>query len=610
MQHILILCIMLNCLFLIVFVVYFAKQRQIKYLTYEKTCIDEERYALLLEQTRDVVFEWNLQTNKIIVSKTFEKRFGYEVPTDNFSDSTFLSGIIFEDDIARVTQMLSSLVSQERFTFTEVRICDSDKKYHWCKISATAIRDRLGKTCRIIGLISDIEEHKMQIQQAEERANRDSLTTIYNKGATEVLINKYLENELSASIMLIIDVDNFKAINDTFGHKIGDLALTNIGKGLKSLFRTKDIVGRIGGDEFIVFLTDLPEHFAVQTKAKEIFNVVTNALSQTSIKIDVTCSIGAAAYPKDGVKYYELYEKADTALYFSKAHGKNKLSIYSSNMLSKSGLCACPPLHRPDADESPSFEEMRTMLEIELASNHFEVYLQPKIPLSQNLSVQAEALIRYQHPDIGLLSPDQFIPDLEDRHLIYLIDLFVLKYVAKQLSLWKLQYNIPTISLNFSRYTLLRNNIVIDMLKIIKPYGISPAMIEIEVTESVGDVDIPQFLNACNTIRAEGFELSLDDFGAKHSNVAILAALPFHAVKLDKSIIDHMLTNERNLIIAQEFLRTCNKLGAYSVAEGVETEDQLTTLKNLGCDFVQGYYFDKPLPVSDFESKYLKGDNY
>ena len=134
-------------------------------------------------------------------------------------------------------------------------------------------------------------------------------------------------------------------------------------------------------------------------------------------------------------------------------------------------------------------------------------------------------------------------------------------------------------------------------------------MIEIEVTESIGDVDIPQFLNACNTIRSEGFRLSLDDFGAKHSNVAILTALPFHAVKLDKSIIDHMLINERNLIVAQEFLRTCNQLGAHSVAEGVQTEEQLTKLKALGCDFVQGYYFDKPIPVTDFETKYLNAND-
>lgn len=162
------------------------------------------------------------------------------------------------------------------------------------------------------------------------------------------------------------------------------------------------------------------------------------------------------------------------------------------------------------------------------------------------------------------------------------------------------------ISLNFSRYTLARHDLIGQMRAISGRYDFPFRSLEIEVTESVGDAQRAAFLNACAAIRAEGFGLSLDDFGAEHSNVAILAAVKFDAIKLDKSIIDRLLSCERNQIITQEFLRTCRKLGARSVAEGVETQEQLDALTKLGCNYIQGCFFDKPLPAAEFEKKYLK----
>ena len=251
-------------------------------------------------------------------------------------------------------------------------------------------------------------------------------------------------------------------------------------------------------------------------------------------------------------------------------------------------------------------ETLQSCVERELAARHFEVWLQPKIPLNGKGGLQAEALIRYRHPEDGILSPGQFVPPLENLRLIYLIDLFVFEETARRLDAWKGRCELPVISLNFSRYTLARDDLIGQMRTIAKHYDFPFRNLEIEVTESVGDAERAAFLNTCAAIRAEGFGLSLDDFGAEHSNVAILAAVKFDAVKLDKSIIDRLLSCKRNRIITQEFLRTCRELGARSVAEGVETQEQLDALTKLGCDYIQGYYFDKPLPPAVFEEKYLK----
>lgn len=269
------------------------------------------------------------------------------------------------------------------------------------------------------------------------------------------------------------------------------------------------------------------------------------------------------------------------------------------------GLCNCPLFGEVKLSQlSP--ETLRSCVEQELAARHFEVWLQPKIPVNGRGGLQAEALIRYRHPEEGILPPGQFVPPLENLRLIYLIDLFVFEETARLLAAWKGRYELPVISLNFSRYTLARDDLMARMRAIAERYDFPFRNLEIEVTESVGDVERAAFLKACAAIRAEGFGLSLDDFGAEHSNVAILAAVKFDAVKLDKSIIDRLLSCQRNQIITQEFLRTCRKLGAQSVAEGVETQEQLDALTKLGCDYVQGYYFDKPLAQAAFEEKYLK----
>jgi EAL domain-containing protein (putative c-di-GMP-specific phosphodiesterase class I) len=302
---------------------------------------------------------------------------------------------------------------------------------------------------------------------------------------------------------------------------------------------------------------------------------------------------------------FHLYYREKTGCALSKPPQTAAAPTPVVPQLSENALCKCPLFGEVKLSQlSP--ETLQSCVERELAAQHFEVWLQPKIPINGRGGLEAEALIRYRHPEDGILSPGKFVPPLENLRLIYLIDLFVFEETARLLSAWKGRYELPVISLNFSRHTLARNHLMGQMRAIAGRYDFPLRNLEIEVTESVGNVARTAFLQACAAIRAEGFGLSLDDFGAEHSNVAILAAVKFDAIKLDKSIIDRLLSCERNQIITQEFLRTCRKLGAQSIAEGVETKEQLDALKKLGCDYVQGYFFDKPMTQAAFEEKYLK----
>ena len=264
---------------------------------------------------------------------------------------------------------------------------------------------------------------------------------------------------------------------------------------------------------------------------------------------------------------------------------------------------SCNCKQKINKERETAVSQARLQLLEGLKENRFEVYYQPKIGLNSQSGLHAEALIRYKDEDGKIVPPSVFVPQLESMKLIHHIDLFVFEKVIQKLEEWKNE-NIM-ISLNFSRNTLLYDDVLVRMSEIMSNYHVNKNKIEIEITESVGSEDEEKVAGIAMNIHDMGYKLSLDDFGSQYSNVSILAKLPFDTLKLDKSIVDHMIDNSRNSIIVEEFLRTCKKLGIDSVAEGIETEEQEEILSRLGCDLGQGYLFDKPLSEDNFEKKYV-----
>lgn len=267
----------------------------------------------------------------------------------------------------------------------------------------------------------------------------------------------------------------------------------------------------------------------------------------------------------------------------------------------KSGLSNCDRYRASEMNRKKDIEEEKLIYD--LLNNRFEVYLQPKIGMENGKTINAEALIRYRDIDGAVVSPGEFVPDLEALKLIHYVDLFVLEQVVLLLEKWAREKMV--ISLNFSRNTVLADNILEKVEMIVEGHGICRSQIEIEITESMDYENEEILFQRSNELHNRGFGLSLDDFGSRYSNVFILSKLPFDTLKLDKSIVDHMLTDRRSKIIVEEFLDTCKKLGIHSVAEGVETKEQDEILKQLGCDYGQGYLYDKPLTAEEFEKKYI-----
>ena len=290
--------------------------------------ISEQRYDIILSMTQDVIYEWNYATREIYYAPTFEKKFGYVPPAKNFPCTVLEKGIIYPDDEELFRSHFQKIVDGEAEAVGEYRILKADESFIWCRITASAIRDDNAKLQKVIGMISDIDEQKRKVFFAQEQAMRDTLTGLYNRGATERLINEYLNGYGGMAAFLVIDVDNFKGVNDTLGHVYGDAVLGDMGYHLKKMSRSGDIIGRVGGDEFVVFLTELPNAETALHVAQRIGRIFHRSIEEAHIQYEITGSIGIAFYPKDGQDYLSLFSRADTAMYYAKHSGKNQLAVY------------------------------------------------------------------------------------------------------------------------------------------------------------------------------------------------------------------------------------------------------------------------------------------
>lgn len=296
----------------------------------EQVRLSQERYEIIMNQTQDIVFEWNIRTRTIYHSKNFKLKFGYEPVDGNFPQSAVDEGYVHAQDIGIFLDTYHSAEQGEKYTVGEFRIKNSKNEFIWCRTAITTILGEDGLPFRVVGIISDIQEQKRMIESIEEYAKRDSLTGLYNKGATEMLIREYLENSKEPAALMMLDVDDFKTINDTYGHPFGDYVLAQTGKILTQLFRGSDITGRIGGDEFMVFMPNMYNEESAGKKADALIQALYAPMEQAGVQSAITCSIGIAFYPRDASSFDSLVGKADIALYHSKKQGKNQRSTYQS----------------------------------------------------------------------------------------------------------------------------------------------------------------------------------------------------------------------------------------------------------------------------------------
>ncbi|HOP93004.1 MAG TPA: EAL domain-containing protein [Acetivibrio thermocellus] len=444
----------------------------------------------------------------------------------------------------------------------------------------------------IIGTVvalKDITEIKKKDEILYNMEYYDPLTGLPNRSLFSdrlkmALAQSKRNNEMCA--LIILDLDNFKAINDTLGHSVGDMLLKQVAEKIKGYLREVDTVARIGGDEFIIIQPQIKDINDATRAADRILKKFQQPWILEGKEYYITASMGIGIYPNDGEDPQTIFKNADTALYRAKELGRNNYQLYTESMNQK-------VLQRLDIENS-----LRRAIEKE----EFVLFYQPQIDIKTGKIVGFEALLRWYHPDYGLMPPMEFIPVAEDSGLIVVIGEWVLETACRQNKKWiECGLEPHLISVNLSARQFQRSNIVEVIDRIRSSTGLAPELLELEITESTAMQDLSFTIDVLNQLRKKGIRVSLDDFGTGYSSLNYLRQLPIDTLKIDKSFVQDIRANSKEEAIAKTVISLAHKLDLTVVAEGVETKEQLLFLKKEKCDKAQGYLFSKPLPAEEIE---------
>lgn len=432
---------------------------------------------------------------------------------------------------------------------------------------------------------------KRQQQEAYYSASHDYLTGLPNRLLFYDRLELAIGNAKRAQdkiAIVFMDLDHFKRINDTLGHDIGDEVLVQVSKRLSKVIRETDTLARIGGDEFVFILTNIPKDEIVHEMINRMIRVVNKPLHVKKQTIRVGCSLGIAFYPEDGTDSDTLYKNADIAMYEAKGKGRNNFQCFNAKMeASLHGLL-----------------QLEQEISKGIKAGEFELYYQPKIKTDNGLIVGAEALLRWNHPTRGVLSPDAFIGVAEGSWLIYPLGEWVLENALSQLLRWQKRGWNLTVAINLSVKQIENPHFIDAVGASLRRFGVSPHLVEFEITESFS-AENEQNIQALHQLKALGVHIAIDDFGTGYSSLSYLNKLPIDTIKIDRSFITHMLEHEDRLALVKVILQTAKILNLQTVAEGVESKEELEMLQYLGCCCFQGFYFSKPVPLPRFNSLVL-----
>jgi diguanylate cyclase (GGDEF)-like protein len=448
-------------------------------------------------------------------------------------------------------------------------------------------RDELGEVVGAYNqLLAEIDQHNRDIHHL---AYHDPLTNLPNRQLLEDRLGHAIavaERHQRQIAVLFADIDNFKVINDTLGHKQGDRLLNTVAERIAATVRGMDTVARWGGDEFVLVLETISSPGEAASVAEKLIEAVgvPVALNTTLIRIGV--SIGISLYPQDGRDVTTLIKNADMALFEAKGRGRNTFHFFDQAMNNRA-------LRRLD---------IAVALRHAIAQDQLELYYQPKVDTRSGAIVGAEALVRWRRPGEGIIPPGDFIPQAEESDLIVAVGEWVMRRACAQVLSWRQQGfgDIP-VAVNLSPRHFQRERDIDRIIALVEEAGLPPALIEIEVTESTVMRDPDLAIALLWRLRDHGFGIAIDDFGSGYSNLAYLRRLPIRTLKIDRAFVADIDQGKDGAEIVRAIIAMANALGLGLVAEGVETEAQLRFLRESDCTVAQGFFFSRPLPVAEFE---------
>ncbi len=499
----------------------------------------------------------------------------------------FLNFII-EEDYDRVVNIINEAI----INGSEFNIKYAIKPLHGDNIHIKTkgkVRKKKSGDAKITAVSMNITKDVKNKEIIEKLAYYDSLTGLANRSLLNNRMHKVIQNSnrenLSFAVMFL-DLDHFKLINDTLGHNVGDQLLIYISNILKSTLRESDTVARFGGDEFIIMIQDLESKNTIENVALKILKAFDNKHDIGSHQLYITSSIGISIYPQDGLNTQKLISNADTAMYAAKNDGRNGYKFYENSM--------------------GNYVNKQLNLEQDLVQavnddKQIEIFYQPKINLRTNMIEGAEALVRWRHPSKGLIYPDDFISIAESTGLMINLGCIIIDKSISQLKVWTNQgYTNFKLAINLSPRQFQDSNITSFISQTIDKYQVNPAQIELEITETLSMSNLNNTLRILNELKSLGVSIAIDDFGTGHSSLAYLKKFPINILKIDRSFIMDITTNEEDKIIVNTIIIMAHSLGFLTVAEGVESIEHVNMLEEMGSDIAQGYYFSKPISKDDF----------
>ena len=547
----------------------------------------EARFRAMAEQSADWI--WSIDTQgRHTYSNQRVDILGYSVEAFLAME---MSRLVHPDDLSLFHETFAQSLSERKgWQNVVIRFRHLNGSYRTFESNASALFDDAGQLVGFQGVDRDITERKQAEARIEFLAHHDVLTGLPNR----ILLRDRFEHALAVAerarsrvAMLFLDLDNFKRVNDTLGHAAGDQLLQQVVTRLSECTRDSDTISRQGGDEFILLLNDIPDQDAVERIASKILVKLAEPIEINGHELNATCSIGIALYPDDGSSFDTLLKKADAAMYNAKGAGRNIFHFFDDQM----------------NQQSHEHLLLQNRLNRALYQAEFHLHYQPQLEIASGRVVGVEALLRWRNPDLGDVEPARFIPVAEDSGLIVPIGAWVLEEACRQAQSLRQADGVDLpMAVNLSALQFRRSGLVEAVAGALERSGLPPHLLELELTESILLQDVENTLNTVRQLKALGVRLSIDDFGTGYSSLSYLKRFAVDRLKIDRSFVRDLNTGPDNAAIVRAVIQLARSLRLGIVAEGVETETQLTFLREEGCQDVQGHLFSRPLSPADLKA--------
>ncbi len=546
--------------------------------------------AQMIQQTHEAINTTDLHGYINGWNKGSELLFGYKAEEVM---GKHISLLFPEESYETFVENIPELMKKEEYR-TTLRLMKKSHAKVLIDLSLSLLKDNTGSNIGIVGYLRDITERRKTEEALQHQAHHDALTGLPNR----VLLMDRLEQGIQKAkrhkeglAVFFIDLDKFKHINDSLGHGVGDRVLKIIAKRLQEIIRHEDTLARLSGDEFTIIMEDLRHPEDATLLGEKILKTLSEAIVMNEQKLYVSGSVGISFYPQDATDAHSLLKYADTAMYRAKEEGRNNYQFYAPEM----------------TELALKRIQMQTSLRQAIDNEEFIIHYQPQIKTSKNALIGVEVLIRWEHPTIGLLMPDDFIPLAEESGMIAEIDQWVMETAMRQISLWYKEGLSPgVLGLNISIMQLDRINFLQQIEASLQNNDFDPTWLELEITESQMMKRPEEAITKLHQINALGIGISIDDFGTGYSSLSLLKRLPINRLKIDRSFIKDIPNDEEDVAIVTAIIALAKSLNLDLIAEGVETSEQKNFLIERGCTNIQGHYFSHPLTTEEMHTMLLK----